>query len=84
MPNSRAADLVPVKPLADAFLASGLSARFVARQLGWFAGEQDGQAKPDTTRLKRTLGLLPLGRRNCPTTWSNEGRYVSATSTRSA
>lgn len=45
---------VPVAPLREAFLRSPHTAADVARALGWWAG---GWA--DSSRVKRTLGLLP-------------------------
>lgn len=46
--------LVPVAPLRLAFLASGKSAVQVARAAGWWDGTSG-----DSSRVKRTLGLLP-------------------------
>jgi hypothetical protein len=46
---------VPVEPLRDAFLRSGLSAAEVCRWLEWY--RPDGG--PDTSRFRRALGLLP-------------------------
>lgn len=40
--------------LREAFLASGVSASQVACRLGWMA-----RGSPDTSRVRRTLGLMP-------------------------
>jgi len=40
---------VPVGPLREAFLTSGISAAELARRLGW--------TRPDTVRVARQLGL---------------------------
>ncbi len=42
------------RPLAEAFLASGLSASEVCRRLGWV----DKRNYAETSRLKRRLGLM--------------------------
>ena len=42
---------VPIEPLRDAFLRSGLSTHELARRLGW--------VKPDNARVRRALGLYP-------------------------
>ena len=49
-------DQVDIGPLRDAFLHSGLSASEVCCWLEWY--RSDGG--PDTSRLRRTLGLLPI------------------------
>jgi hypothetical protein len=46
---------VPVEPLRAAFLRSGVTAAELCRWLGWL--RPDGG--PDTSRLRRALGLLP-------------------------
>jgi len=40
---------VPLEPLRDAFLRSGVSASELARRLGW--------VRPDSERVRRSLGL---------------------------
>jgi hypothetical protein len=51
---------VPVAPLRSAFLRSGVSAYEVAARLGWTRrGRYIGHEIPDTSRVKRTLGLKP-------------------------
>jgi hypothetical protein len=47
---------VDVTPLREAFLRSGLTASEVCRWLGWL--RTDGG--PDTSRLKRALGLMAM------------------------
>lgn len=44
---------VPVAPLREAFLCSPVTAADVARDVGWWE-----RGKADTSRVKRTLGLL--------------------------
>lgn len=44
---------VPVAPLREAFLRSGLGAQEVARRVGWWATP----TRPDGSRVRRTLGL---------------------------
>lgn len=52
MPNvSSRSDRVPVAPLAEAFLSSGLSLVEVCQRLDW--------SKRHTTNLRRSLGLAP-------------------------
>ena len=48
---------VPVAPLREAFLASGLTQSDVARRLGWFRHDRPG--RPDVTRFARAIGLKP-------------------------
>jgi hypothetical protein len=45
----------PVAPIREAFLHSPLTAADVARHLEWW----DGRGSADTSRVKRTLGILP-------------------------
>lgn len=49
---------VPVAPLREAFLASGKTAVAVAKAAGWFCSNGVSEY-PDSSRVKRTLGLLP-------------------------
>lgn len=44
---------VPVAPLREAFLASSVDAAEAARELGWW----DHRGAPDSSRVKRTLGI---------------------------
>lgn len=48
---------VPVEPLREAFLRSGVSAYELAIRLGWTRAEPS--RRPDVTRVKRSLGLMP-------------------------
>lgn len=54
-------DLVPVEPLREAFNdRPHLSAGALARNLGWYRKRSGWSVrKPDITRVKRTLGLMP-------------------------
>jgi hypothetical protein len=47
------AERVPVAPLREAFLASGLTASEVCYRIGWLRGNRRG----DTARLQSVLGL---------------------------
>jgi hypothetical protein len=49
---------VPIAPLREAFLRSGLTPSIVCYRLGWECKRSYG-TQADTTRLKRALGLLP-------------------------
>jgi hypothetical protein len=44
---------VPVAPLREAFLASPMTAPDVAREVGWWLAN----GTPDSSRVKRTLGI---------------------------
>jgi hypothetical protein len=55
----RTSTRVAVDPLRTAFERSGLSASEVCRRLEW-CGQRN---KPDTTRLKRALGMKPSSSR---------------------
>jgi hypothetical protein len=51
-------DEVPVAPIRDAFLRSGLSASEVARRVGWMRTRRTRRSPvADATRVRRTLGL---------------------------
>jgi hypothetical protein len=57
---ARAANLVEVAPLRDAFLGSGLSASEVARRLGWqrkHLHRGKYRQMPDASRVTRMLGI---------------------------
>ena len=47
---------IDVAPLQEAFLRSGLTATELCNRLEWLTPGD----RPDTTRLKRALGLLPI------------------------
>lgn len=75
MPNvSRPSDRVPVAPLTEAFLASGLPLAEVCRRLG--------RSTRTTTNLKRALGLAPCWNRTAQThtTWARRIGYDHAVS----
>jgi hypothetical protein len=62
----RSERLVAVGPLREAFVASGLTYGAVCRRIGWmyepgpYARSRSQYAPaPDTSRLKRALGILP-------------------------
>lgn len=52
---------IPNAPLREAFLASGMTADQVCRELDWFDERVTRTAKPEITRLTRSLGLAPGG-----------------------
>ena len=56
-------DRVPVAPLREAYLRSGLRLSDVARAAGWM--NPDGHA--DTSRVARRLGLVPWASRGTAT-----------------
>ena len=47
-------DLVPNKALREAVQQSGLGINEIAVRCGWMRGD-----RPDSTRLRRTLGMMP-------------------------
>lgn len=53
---------VPNERLREAFLASPLSVGEVALSIGWVT-QRHGRMSGDTSRLRRTLGLLPESKR---------------------
>jgi hypothetical protein len=53
-------DLVDVAPLREAFEQSGLTLSEVCRRLGWYCSKVKRPGTgPDTSRLRRTLGMQP-------------------------
>jgi hypothetical protein len=64
---SLASDRVPVAPLREAFLASGLTLSQVCYRLGWTC-PHGRYVVADTSRLQRSLGMRAL---------SQPGRYTN-------
>jgi len=64
--NAESVNAVPVEPLAEAVLRSGIPFAVIAKNCGWLRADRIDSG--DATRLKRRVGLATYttrGRRGC-------------------